>query len=209
MAPRKRKNQKEEPAEVTTVTTTVVTHRSTRRVTRSLTRGASSAKPVESRPELPARKKAKGAQNKEPKEEKAEMEEKDEAEAEGEDVEKEKKAEESEEGAEAEGEKEEVEGDEAEENDGEESNKKTIVIEHCKQCNSFKTRANQVKGGLEIGVPGITVLINPDKPRRGCFEIREEGGETFISLLGLKRPFKPMKDLNMEEVIGNIIEKIK
>ncbi|PQM38362.1 sodium/potassium/calcium exchanger 1 [Prunus yedoensis var. nudiflora] len=78
-----------------------------------------------------------------------------------------------------------------------------------KQCNSFKTRANQVKGGLEIGVPGITVLINPDKPRRGCFEIREEGGETFISLLGLKRPFKPMKDLNMEEVIGNIIEKIK
>lgn len=92
---------------------------------------------------------------------------------------------------------------------GEESNKKTIVIEHCKQCNSFKTRANQVKGGLEKGVPGITVLINPDKPRRGCFEIREEGGETFISLLGMKRPFKPMKDLNMEEVIGNIIEKIK
>ncbi|BBG95407.1 selenium-binding protein [Prunus dulcis] len=69
-----------------------------------------------------------------------------------------------------------------------------------KQCNSFKTRANQVKGGLEKGVPGITVLINPDKPRRGCFEIREEGGETFISLLGMKRPFKPMKDLNMEEI---------
>ncbi|PQQ05785.1 protein FAM9A-like [Prunus yedoensis var. nudiflora] len=84
-----------------------------------------------------------------------------------------------------------------------------LLLFRSKQCNSFKTRANQVKGGLEIGVPGITVLINPDKPRRGCFEIREEGGETFISLLGLKRPFKPMKDLNMEEVIGNIIKKIK
>ncbi len=32
-----------------------------------------------------------------------------------------------------------------------------------KQCNSFKTRANQVKEGLEKGVSGITVLLNPDK----------------------------------------------
>ncbi|KAK3008902.1 hypothetical protein RJ639_013199 [Escallonia herrerae] len=60
---------------------------------------------------------------------------------------------------------------------------KTIVIEHCKQCNAFKTRAIQVKNGLEDGLSGITVLLNPGKPRRGCFEIREEGGETFLSLL--------------------------
>ncbi|KAK3038189.1 hypothetical protein RJ639_030296 [Escallonia herrerae] len=52
-----------------------------------------------------------------------------------------------------------------------------------KQCNAFKTRAIQVKNGLEDGLSGITVLLNPGKPRRGCFEIREEGGETFLSLL--------------------------
>ncbi|XP_030947805.1 uncharacterized protein LOC115971863 [Quercus lobata] len=86
---------------------------------------------------------------------------------------------------------------------------KTIVIEHCKQCNSFKTRAIQVKEGLEEGVTGITVLVNPDKPRRGCFEIREKGGETFISLLDMKRPFTPMKNLDMGEVISGIIDKIK
>ncbi|WCJ30532.1 selenium binding [Euphorbia peplus] len=86
---------------------------------------------------------------------------------------------------------------------------KKIVIEHCKQCNSFKTRANQVKGGLENGIPGITVVLNPEKPRKGCFEIREEGGETFISLLDMKRPFKPMKDLDMEKVITDIVDKIK
>ncbi|XP_024025533.1 selenoprotein H [Morus notabilis] len=86
--------------------------------------------------------------------------------------------------------------------------KKTVVIEHCKQCNSFKTRALQVKEGLEKDVPGITVEVNPDKPRRGCFEIREKGGETFISLLELKRPFKPMKDLDMNQVIDDIIGKI-
>ncbi|KAJ7958666.1 selenoprotein H [Quillaja saponaria] len=93
--------------------------------------------------------------------------------------------------------------------DDDDATKKTVVVEHCKQCNSFKTRAIQVKKGLENGVPGITVLLNPDKPRRGCFEIREEGGETFISLLGMKRPFKPMKDLDMDKVISDIIDKIK
>ncbi|KAH1082805.1 hypothetical protein J1N35_022566 [Gossypium stocksii] len=47
------------------------------------------------------------------------------------------------------------------------------------------------------------------EPKRGCFEIREEGGETFISLLDMKRPFKPIKELDMEKVISDIIEKIK
>ncbi|XP_041019460.1 selenoprotein H isoform X1 [Juglans microcarpa x Juglans regia] len=86
---------------------------------------------------------------------------------------------------------------------------KTIVIEHCKQCNSFKTRAIRVKEGLEKGVSGVTVLVNPNKPRKGCFEIREDGGETFISLLDMKRPFAPMKALEMDKVISDIIDKIK
>ncbi|XP_059460775.1 uncharacterized protein LOC132189938 [Corylus avellana] len=86
---------------------------------------------------------------------------------------------------------------------------KTIVIEHCKQCNSFKTRAIQVKEGLEKSVAGITVLVNPEKPRRGCFEIREDGGEKFISLVDMKRPFAPMKALDMEKVIYDIVDGIK
>lgn len=89
------------------------------------------------------------------------------------------------------------------------SKTRTIVIEHCKQCNSFKTRAVQVKNGLEKGVPGITVHVNPEKPRRGCFEIREEGGEKFITLLDMKRPFKPMKELDMDKVISVITDKVK
>ncbi|CAF1861480.1 hypothetical protein HID58_062193 [Brassica napus] len=86
---------------------------------------------------------------------------------------------------------------------------KRIVIEHCKQCKSFKERANELKDGLEIAVPGIIVTVNADKPRRGCFEIREEGGQTFVSLLDMKRPFKEMKDLDMEQVIADIVEKLK
>lgn len=106
-------------------------------------------------------------------------------------------------------EKETVKVDPALEKLGKDAKNRTVVIEHCKQCQSFKKRAIQVQNGLENGVPGITVLLNPDKPRRGCFEIRTEDGEKFISLLDMKRPFTRMKELDMEEVISDIIKKIK
>ncbi|KAI3453687.1 hypothetical protein Pfo_010350 [Paulownia fortunei] len=86
---------------------------------------------------------------------------------------------------------------------------KTVIIEHCKQCDSFKTRAIQVKNGLEKGVAGVNVVVNPEKPRKGCFEIREEGGEIFLSLLDMETPFAPLKALDMEKVISDIVERIK
>ncbi|KAJ8763778.1 hypothetical protein K2173_003560 [Erythroxylum novogranatense] len=100
------------------------------------------------------------------------------------------------------------EGKEETKTDGDKSKKKTIVVEHCKQCMSFKTRAMQVKNGLEKAVPGVTVILNPEKPRKGCFEIRKRGGEKFISLLQMKRPFQRMKALDMDQVISDIIDKI-
>ncbi|CAN6900095.1 unnamed protein product [Brassica oleracea] len=106
-------------------------------------------------------------------------------------------------------EKEEAVVEDHEEEEEEVSEKKTIVIEHCKQHKSFKERANEVKEGLENAVPGIIVTLNPLKPRRGCFEIREEGGESFISLLDMKKPFTPMTELDMEDVVSNIVERIK
>ncbi|XP_047943713.1 uncharacterized protein LOC125190441 [Salvia hispanica] len=86
---------------------------------------------------------------------------------------------------------------------------KTIVIEHCKQCNHFKKRAIQVKEELEKEVAGVNVVVNREKPRRGCFEIREEGGEVFVSLLDMKRPFPPLKALDMDKLISHILHKIR
>ncbi|KAL8108780.1 hypothetical protein AgCh_025023 [Apium graveolens] len=86
---------------------------------------------------------------------------------------------------------------------------KTVIIERCTQCNQFKMRATKVKDALENGISGINVLVNPEKPRRGCFEVREEGGEIFISLLDMKRPFQPMRALDMDQVISDILDKLK
>ncbi|KAG8391745.1 hypothetical protein BUALT_Bualt01G0219000 [Buddleja alternifolia] len=57
-------------------------------------------------------------------------------------------------------------------------------------------RAIQAKNGLEKGVVGVKVVVFLEKPRKGCFEIREESGEIFISLLDMKRP---LKELDMDK----------
>ncbi|KAJ1688620.1 hypothetical protein LUZ63_012775 [Rhynchospora breviuscula] len=88
------------------------------------------------------------------------------------------------------------------------ANNESIIIEACKQCNAFKTRALKVKHALETALPAISVSINPLKPRRGCFEIRQVGGQIFISLLNMPRPFTPMKNLDMDELIQDIIKKL-
>uniref|UniRef100_A0ACD6AL86 Uncharacterized protein n=1 Tax=Avena sativa TaxID=4498 RepID=A0ACD6AL86_AVESA len=85
---------------------------------------------------------------------------------------------------------------------------KRVVVEACTQCQQFKMRAAKVKKDLESAVPGVSVIINPAKPRRGCLEIREEGGEVFISLLDMPRPFKKMRELDMDKVIQDIVKKI-
>ncbi|XP_058071153.1 uncharacterized protein LOC131220207 [Magnolia sinica] len=84
---------------------------------------------------------------------------------------------------------------------------KTIIVEACKQCTQFK-KALLVKEGLENGVPGVIVKINPENPRRGCFEIREENGKTFFSLLAMPRSFEKMRALDMDKVIADIIKNI-
>ncbi|KAK8928245.1 hypothetical protein KSP39_PZI017393 [Platanthera zijinensis] len=87
--------------------------------------------------------------------------------------------------------------------------RRTIIVEACTQCKSFKERAEKVKKGLESAVPGITVKINPQKPRRGYFEITEERTEVILSLPNMKRPFEPMKKLNMDELVGDLVKRFE
>ncbi|XP_024632519.1 selenoprotein H [Medicago truncatula] len=93
------------------------------------------------------------------------------------------------------------------EDEDDDPNRTVIVVEHYTQCKSFLRRATEVKDGLE-GSQAIDVVVklNPEKPRRGCFEIRQQGDQTFISLLVMGRPFKPMKDLDMDKIISDIVD---
>lgn len=86
---------------------------------------------------------------------------------------------------------------------------KLIVIEASKECNSFKTRAAKVQTDLTKALPGLEVQVNPDRPRKGCFEIRDLDGSIFVSLLGMPRPFTKLKNLDLDKLVEEIVAKMK
>ena len=51
------------------------------------------------------------------------------------------------------------------------------------------------------------IEFNKEKPRRGCFEVRM-GDEIIVSLLGLKRPFVPLRELELEPIAKMILTKV-
>jgi len=54
------------------------------------------------------------------------------------------------------------------------------------------------------------VEINPEKPRKGAFEIRVEGkDEPVLSLLDMPRPFTKLKALDMDEVAADVLKEAK
>lgn len=73
----------------------------------------------------------------------------------------------------------------------------------------FKTRANKLDKLLKEAVPDVEVAINPDKPRKGCFEVRDASGKKFVSLTDMARPFKPLRELDIEELAIEITAQLK
>ena len=71
----------------------------------------------------------------------------------------------------------------------------------------FKTRAGKVEKAL---TPlGVLVTVNKEKPRKGSFVIiRERDGksETVVELLDLTRPFKKLRDLDIDALVEKLVE---
>eukprot|EP00611_Tribonema_gayanum_P019688 TRINITY_DN3450_c0_g1_i5.p2 TRINITY_DN3450_c0_g1~~TRINITY_DN3450_c0_g1_i5.p2 ORF type:complete len:218 (-),score=84.78 TRINITY_DN3450_c0_g1_i5:178-759(-) len=79
-----------------------------------------------------------------------------------------------------------------------------VVIEACKQCQAFKKRAEHVQAAVKEARPDMKVAINPEKPRKGYFEIRV-GTATVLSLPSMNRPFPPLKALDMDDVSKKVV----
>lgn len=56
---------------------------------------------------------------------------------------------------------------------------------------------------------GLVASINPEKPRKGCFEVRDAAGTKYVSLLDMPRPFTKLKALDVEGLAASIISKAK
>ncbi|KAG2425656.1 hypothetical protein HXX76_013500 [Chlamydomonas incerta] len=70
-------------------------------------------------------------------------------------------------------------------------------------------RATKLEKLIKEGAPGTSVSVNPDKPRKGCFEVRGPGGKTFVSLLDMPRPFTKLKALDVEALAEEVVAALK
>lgn len=61
---------------------------------------------------------------------------------------------------------------------------------------------------IKAAVPGAKVVINSEKPRKGCFEVTANGA-VVLSLTDMTRPFTKLKALDMESVAADVVKAIK
>lgn len=84
---------------------------------------------------------------------------------------------------------------------------KIVFVEASKECNAFKTRANKI---AEAVGSKAKVLINQEKPGKGNFVIRVSGvDEPIIELKAMKRPFPPLKALDMDELAKKVLSALE
>lgn len=67
----------------------------------------------------------------------------------------------------------------------------------------FKRRANELEKLVLESVPGAKFVVNAEKPRKGCFEVRR-GGKVYVSLQSLPRPFTKLRNLDLAEVAEKV-----
>ncbi|KAL6748002.1 Seleno protein H [Haematococcus lacustris] len=78
---------------------------------------------------------------------------------------------------------------------------RSLVIE------AWYVGATKLEKLLKEALPGVVVSINPDKPRKGCFEVREGEDVKHVSLLDMPRPFTKLKELDLEALAADIASK--
>ena len=91
----------------------------------------------------------------------------------------------------------------------------TVTIEHCKQCQVFKRKADEMVKHLtpllETKGEKPAFVYNPEKPRKGYFavHIKAKDGEnkTFYEIGPMLRPFPKLREANLEAVAADIVTK--
>jgi len=87
--------------------------------------------------------------------------------------------------------------------------KRVVTIEASKECGCFKVRTAKVERALAAALgDAVEVRVNPERPRKGCFEVRS-GDKVLLSLLDMPRPFTALKALDMDAEAQKIAEALR
>ncbi|KAL8467115.1 hypothetical protein ACS0TY_035989 [Phlomoides rotata] len=83
---------------------------------------------------------------------------------------------------------------------------RTIRIDHSRGAPAlFAEKATAIRAALLAAVEQMEVVINDEDDRAGCFVVREVGGEVFVNLVGMVRPFRALRDLDGQELVTRIV----
>ena len=52
----------------------------------------------------------------------------------------------------------------------------------------------------------VVVEVNKEKPRKGCFEVRVKGEAVVTFGPGMPRPFTPLRNASIEEVVEKVVK---
>lgn len=68
----------------------------------------------------------------------------------------------------------------------------------------FRTRAAKLQKLVAAEVPSVKFDVNAEKPRKGFFEVRVQG-KPVLSLGPMPRPFKPLRETDMDELAAEVV----
>ncbi len=72
----------------------------------------------------------------------------------------------------------------------------------------FKTKAGKLETALKAA--GFNVVVNDTKPRKGTFAVKIDGVATaIVELVSMARPFKGLRELDIDQLGQDIIEKYR
>lgn len=79
----------------------------------------------------------------------------------------------------------------------------TVSIEASKECQVFARRTAELSALVKEGYPGASIVVNAERPRKGHFEVRV-GEKVILTLAGMPRPFKRLRETELSEVIHEL-----
>lgn len=67
----------------------------------------------------------------------------------------------------------------------------------------FKRKTAQLEAAVKALNSTAKFSVNGEKPRKGYFEVRV-GGKPVVSLASMPRPFKKLRELDMDELAAKV-----
>ena len=75
----------------------------------------------------------------------------------------------------------------------------SLSLSLFRPCSVFRSKASKMERLLKEEIPGVSVVTNPTKARKGTFEVRC-GGKAIASFVSMPRPFKALREADLEKI---------